>query len=37
MVFIYHITVVFSEQTFAHVGAEKRTNIQTYKHTLFAK
>ena len=34
MVFIYHILkAVFSEQSFAHVGAERQTNIQTYIHT----
>ena len=29
----YHIKVVFSKQNFAHVGAERQANIQTYKHT----
>ena len=29
MAFIYHITVVFSKQTFAHMGVERQTNIQT--------
>ena len=37
MAFIYHIKAVFSEQNFAHVGAERQrniqTNIQTYIHT----
>ena len=33
MVFIYHIKTVFSEQSFAHMGAERQTNIQTDIHT----
>ena len=41
MAFIYHIKAVFSEQSFAHVGVERQTNIQTYIHTntytLFGK
>ena len=38
---IYHIKAVFSEQSFAHMGAERQTNIQTnihtYKHTHFSE
>ena len=34
MAFICHIKAVFSEQNFAHVGAERQTNIQkTYIQT----
>ena len=30
MAFIYHIKAVFSKQSFAHMGVERQTNIQTY-------
>ena len=33
MTFISRIKVVFSEQSFAHMGMERQTNIQIYKHT----
>ena len=29
MAFIYHIKAIFSEQSFAHMGGERQTYIQT--------
>ena len=34
MAFIYHITVVFSKQTFAHVGAEGQINTHIDSHMI---
>ena len=39
MAFISYIKAIFTEQSFAHVGAESQTNIETYiqTHNLFEK
>ena len=34
MAFIYHITFVFSKQTFAHVGAEGQINTHIDSHMI---